>query len=513
MSVQIEISKRLVAVNAISTAVRRVLSITVLVWLQQFLLRRISAEEYVLLPVLMSVMMFVPLLTTLINSGMGRFVTEAYAKGDEDRVTQIVTTMLPIFWATALLLVTVGGLLAWQVEPILRVAPEQVREAQIMILLLFANAAFGIATTPYGLGINVRQKILTGNLISLGVEVTRIVLLLLCLNLISVQVVWVVASTVTAQVLGQLVIIAYSRHLVPSLTFRRGAFRRDVVGAIVGFGSWATLGQVAAVMREASDNLILKRFSTAEATTAFAVGASVDFHLRRTVFEAAGTAITPLTAMHATDQEDRLRRSYFRLSRYTLWMLAFCAAPLIVFREQLIALYLREAAPTYAATATVMGLLLARLVAVFPNSALTMVAIARNELKTITLRSLLVETVNLALTLYLVGVLAMGAVGSALSTFLVTSIGVPLLYWSFGLDLVGGKWRDWMRHVVFPGLVPALVAVPVWLAFEHYGTQESWLALGSQTAVGLALYFAVLLTFCLKPDERADLRRLITSRW
>ncbi len=512
MSVQIEISKRLVAVNAASTVARRILSITVLVWLQQFLMRRLSADEYTLLPVLMSVMMFVPLLTTIIASGMGRFVTEAYAKGDEERVTQIVSSMLPIFLGAALLLVGVGGLLAWQVDVVLKVAPERVADARTMLLLLFAGAAFGVGTTPFALGINVRQRLVLGNLISLGIEVARVTLLFVFLWGLGVEVVWVILASVASGAAGQVVVCLVSKRLVPSLRFRRDALRADVVRALIGFGGWATLGQLAAVLREASDNLILNRFASFEATNAFSVGASVDFHLRRTVFEAAATAMTPLTAMHATGQEERLRRSFFRLSRYTVWMLMFCAAPLIVFREQVIALYLRETAEMYAAAATVMGLLLGRLMVAFPNSVLTMIAIARNRLRTIMLRAIVLELTNLALTLYLVGVLAMGAVGSALSTFLVTSVGVPALYWTFGLDVVGARWRDWLRHVVAPGLAPALCATPVWIAFAVLATQESWLALGLQTSAGLAVYVGVLFAFCLKPDERADLRRAIARR-
>ncbi len=50
MSARVEISKRLVLINSACTVATQFLSITVLVWLHQYLLLRISPSEYALYP-------------------------------------------------------------------------------------------------------------------------------------------------------------------------------------------------------------------------------------------------------------------------------------------------------------------------------------------------------------------------------------------------------------------------------------------------------------------------------
>lgn len=77
---RVEISKKLVLINSASSLVTRMLSISVLIWLQQYLLKRITPEEYSLLPVLYSVMMFAPLVTTVLTAGLGRYIVEANTK-------------------------------------------------------------------------------------------------------------------------------------------------------------------------------------------------------------------------------------------------------------------------------------------------------------------------------------------------------------------------------------------------------------------------------------------------
>ncbi len=63
MSSVSKVSKSLIQLNSLSSIALRLLSVTVLIWTQQYLLRRISPEEYALYPVLVSTMIFAPILT------------------------------------------------------------------------------------------------------------------------------------------------------------------------------------------------------------------------------------------------------------------------------------------------------------------------------------------------------------------------------------------------------------------------------------------------------------------
>jgi hypothetical protein len=108
-----EISKRIVLINSASSVATQVLHFSVLVWLQQYLLRRISPEEYALYPVVMAVMVFSPLLTVFLTSGLGRFVVVAHAR-DERQVTQIVQPLSDPARAGFLVL-GLGWWFAWNV--------------------------------------------------------------------------------------------------------------------------------------------------------------------------------------------------------------------------------------------------------------------------------------------------------------------------------------------------------------------------------------------------------------
>ena len=168
MASRVEISKRLVLINTAGTVVTRLLSVSVFVWLQQYLLRRISPEEYSLLPILAAVMVFAPLLTTVLTGGIARYVTEAYAKGDERGVTQITSTIFPLLLGVSFLVLVGGGVFSWYVDRVLTIAPDRVWDARIMMSLMVFTLAFGLSATPFRLGTYVRQRFVLQNGIEFG---------------------------------------------------------------------------------------------------------------------------------------------------------------------------------------------------------------------------------------------------------------------------------------------------------------------------------------------------------
>jgi len=144
MSVGIEISRRLAAINSASSVARKVLVMTVMVWLQQYLVRHLSLEEYALFPVLMAFLLFFPLATNIFTAGLRRYITDAYAKGDEETVSEIVSTMTPILAAVAGVLLAAGLTCAYHIDSLLEIAPGLEGDARFMFTLLIVGAAFRV---------------------------------------------------------------------------------------------------------------------------------------------------------------------------------------------------------------------------------------------------------------------------------------------------------------------------------------------------------------------------------
>jgi O-antigen/teichoic acid export membrane protein len=506
MTAGVEIDKRLIAINSASSLAARLISVLVLVWLQQYLLRRISPEEYSLLPLVYAVMAFVPLVTTVMTGGIGRYVVEAYANDDGDRVSAIVTTMVPLLTCLAVGVGLVAALFIWKVDRILTIAPELVAETQLMLVILFLSLMVQLVLGPFSLGLFVRQRFVVINAIALGGEIVRLAMLCFLLFGLGTRVLWVVVASAAAELAALAVTIIFSRRVVPELRWLRGGYSRAIAKELVSFGSWTSLGQVARVIRQKADIIVLNKLATAVDVNCMYLGSLAYNQIRTALGRVTAPLEPPIVAMYAAGDMLRLQRAYLKGGKYVVWTTLFVATPLIVFREEVFQLYLGEAYAAHVAAGAVTALVLLGLSLASANDMVWVIARAAGDVGPLMRRLCMVQLANLGLTIYLVGVHEMGAIGAAVSSLVMVAIAVPFLYLPEACRLTGLKKRDWIRQTIWPGYQPAVAAALALILLKLVFRPQSWLALGLCSAIGGVVYTLYLLRFCLDANEKRDAR-------
>ena len=81
-------------------------------------------------------------------------------------------------------------------------------------------------------------------------------------------------------------------------------------------------------------------------------------------------------------------------------------------------------------------------------------ASAMGRIHKITPYVIFLQLANLALTIYLVRNLQLGAVGSALSTFLVGLFGCLFIWIPISVRLIEISFQDWVHKIFIPGILP-----------------------------------------------------------
>lgn len=508
MSDRVPISKRLVLINSVSSVLSRLISASILIWMYQYLLRRIDPAEYALLPIVMSIVNMLPLITIALTSGISRYIVEAYAKGDNWRVTQIVSTMTPLLVGTAAVITAGGVVLAFNVEHVLSIESEFLFDARLMLILMITAFAVEFAITPFQVGMYVRQRFVALDLVDLGTQLLKLTLLLSLLLGLGPRVLWVSIAACVAQLTNQAIRCVISVRLVPEAHFTPRAIHWPLTRSLLSFGGWSFIGQTADTLRNSTDPIVLNLLATPVDVNCFHIG-SVAVRQLSILTRRALRPIQPvMTAMFATGAKDRLANTYLRGCRYGLWVTLLASVPLMIFSQPLIVLY---AGSQYAEAAVVLTLLLAAgSIAHANNIMLIRLAKANAQIRSITLVAIVFQVSNLGLTLVLVGLLKMGATGSALATFLVTLLGHPLLL-PMAMRMTGMRLKRWFREGLGPGLLPAAIASVPWLLLRLFRTQATWHELGLCVSVGSAVYVVTLLGFALNRDERQEARRLISA--
>ncbi len=498
----VEISRKLVLINSTSSLVALALNMTVLVWLQRFLLDRIDTAEYSILPVLFSVMMFVPLLTTMFTRGLARYATEAYAENDTERVTEIVSTMFLILFVVGLAVLTMGLTLAYNLDSVLTIDPAYANDARLMFGLLMAGFSLQIMLEPFCVGLEVKQRFILLNAIATGGQFVRIAILFGLLFGISVGVLWVVVATVSAAFLTQLVILTFSLRIVPSLRFRWTAVKWHIARQLLSFGSWSTVSALAITITRSSDAIILNKLGTPIDVTCFYLGV-LPFQYINLAGSAALTPLRPaMVSMYATNRSERFSHLFLQGGRWAMWLTLFVSVPLMVYGRELITLYVGS---EFRLAGIVMLLVLLQYPIGQGVRMLFQIAEATANIRKLSLCLLAMSLFNLGLTLYMVGVLEMGALGSGIGTAISALVFYPLLLWPLGLKMSGVKLTTWVRRTFGPGLLPASVAVLVLLGLKIIVPLDSWINLFLCMFAGSFAYVVVLFLGALQKEDRNEL--------
>lgn len=500
----VQISKKVMLINSASSFGTRLINVFVLLWLNQYLVSQLSDEEYSLLPLLTSVMMFAPLLTTVLTAGLGRYIMEAYARDDENRVTQIVSTMLPILSLAGVAFLSAGWIFAWYIDYVLTIAPERVWDARIMMGLLMMATAIRVPQSAFGVGLYIQQRFVIQNAIQVGCEFIRIALLFILLFGVSTRVMWVVTASVIAEMVSLVLITILSVRSVKALRFHRSAINWSIAGELTSFGGWSFVATLADRIRTGADPILLNKLATANDVACFHLGSLPNRQIQR-FSQAVRQPLQPvLTALHATEDVKRLRNVYMRGGRIALWCALLPAVLLMVLHMEFILLYVGE---EFAQAGRVMLISLTLFPLAYGSTLTAAIATAQGKIRRWALILVGMNSANLAVTIYLVGYLEWGAIGSALGTLATTAVFYPLFVYPLGLELVGATFSRWLHETLIPGFAPGVVTAAALLLINGSFIIDTWPRLLAAFTAGGTVY-AVVLAFCFQKEDWADVRRV-----
>ncbi len=506
---RVEIKKGLVAKNSASFFITYLLNVTVLVWLHQYLLRRVSVEEYSLYAVIAAVMAYAPILEVMIVTGLIRYAVEAYALGDQRRVTQIASSAFSILIVVGSITLLGGLAFAWNINHILTIPKHFVTDARLMMALLMVSFSMRLILSPFWIGLHIRQKFVINNIIRIGGDVLRLIFLFILLFMVSTRVLWVVVASVIGSTGALTAMIVVSVNLVPALKFRRAEVKSEAKRKLIHFGLWNFVASSAFAIRNHADLIVLNKLGTPLDVACFNLG-RICYRQPLQAWGMVRQSLFPvLTAMHATDRKESLRNTYLRGGRYAMWIVLFAATPIIVFRNEIIRLYVGQ---EYIMAAAVIMILLFAFPFELGNILVAPIARARGEIKPLAVRVIIIQTINLGLTIYLVGQLRMGAIGSALATLIVMMLFEPVVMWPFGLRLVEARFPRFLRETLLPGILPAVLCGLSLLILRWVVQPSTWMGLLILSAAGGVVYLAGLYLFCLQPSDKKDLERLLRRK-
>lgn len=499
-------SSRRIAANSVSGVVTLLVNIFFVFWLYQYLLKRIPAEDFAVYPVLMTIMMLGPVITSFFASALSREVIIAYSQDRRRDVTILHSTTvigLALFLAAV---VALGLLAALTIERLINIPPGMLVEVRWMTFLVTVDLCVSLFGVPFSTAFEVRQKYMERDAITIVTGLFKIALTFALLVGLGPRVLWVPVASLVATVLAVAAIIHMSRRTLPEFRISVADFRLEVVRAILSFGAWTSLGTFSMLVYQSAAPVILNILSGPIHVTTYFIGSLFDRRISSLMTVALAPIQPLMISMSARGDFSRIGFVYLRGGCYALWFAMALAVPLMIFAPEFVQLYL---GPGFEEAAVVMRILLAVMPTAFAHIMLSRVAIATGRVRGFFGGALLTSILVL---LSMIGALwfwQAGAVAAALAQAAVNLVATFLYFWPLGLRLTGLRFVEFLRGTVLRGLAPSLGGLSLWLPLKYLGFGESWAGLILSSMAGGVLYLGAGWLFCLAPDERAGVARVL----
>lgn len=503
----VPVDKGLLLRNSASGVIAKVMNLAILVWLQQYLLSRIPAEEYSLYPLFTSVLMFMLIVKAVFTSGIARYLIAARTQDDASAIEEITSSTFALNVLIAILFLGLAVPAAANVEELLTIDAAYVADARRMMGIMVVSFALRLALASYESGLIVEQKFVLINVVALSVSVFRVALLVIFVVGVSPRVLWVVLATELSNIVSLVVFSILSRRAIPSLRFRISGVRTATLKKVLTFGSWAFVAQVANRIRTAADPIILNQFAGPVAVAVYYIGSLIPKNLFGITQHATQAVLPSMTALYETGQLQRLRSTYIRYGRVLSWAFFAVGTPIIALRKEIVVLY---AGPEYATAAVVLVLLMAAEALEQAYSAMPRVAFAMAKMRKLSVLSVIAQIANLSLTIVLVAVFEFGAIGAAASTLAIRLSLEFSIFSVYGSRLVGLRYRTWFAEALLRGALPAAIAFPLMLLVRAYWPPTGWILVLVQSMIGLVVFCIVLYFLSATRQDRDDLSTLLS---
>ena len=386
-----------------------------------------------------------------------KFMAQYRAWRDRAALNEILSTVGIVFagMGTVCLLVTL--LLAWQVNSLFNIAPDQTATAQRVLLIVGSYLAIRFPLSIFGSVVYGFQRYYLNNIVSIGTSVAVAAANVAVLSA-GYGLVPLVAATTTVRLLS-LGFFAWNAYRVfPGLHVSASLYRKARLREVTGFSIYMLVLDWSAKLNYSSDTIVIGAMLDTTAVAVWTVGQRLAQMAQQLTGQLHSALFPSVVDSDATQRHDRLQLILVQGTKLSLAFAAPLCLGVIVLAERLIAAWV---GPQFSASVLLTRLLLLVVLVRTASASAMLILRGAGQHRLLAYTSATTAVVNVLMSIALVPV--WGLVGVALGTLIPVSASALVIY-PVACRRVGVPTLQPLVQGIWPALWPAaIMAGLLWL--------------------------------------------------
>jgi O-antigen/teichoic acid export membrane protein len=424
-----------------------------------------------------------------------KFAAQYRARRDHRGLNEIVSTLFFFFTLVGLAAMAVGALLAFNLERLFNVTPDQADVGRKVLLIITAYVAVGFPFSVFGGIVNGFQRHFMNGSIAIAttiiVAVANVAVLLAGYGLVEL-----VVTTTSIRLLAYIGYRLNAYRAFPALKVRLRYVKLARLREVTGFSVFILLIDIANKINYSTDTIVIGAFMGTVAIAVWAVAGRLITTVQNTTSQLSGS-LFPIIVDYATvDDGERLRRVFVQGTRITLAMVLPMAAGLVMLADPLVQAWV---GPNFQGSVPIIYVLAAAITVRVAAAPASMLLKGAERHRLVAYVNMVMAVANLILSILLVR--WYGLMGVAYGTLIPVVLGAGAVIFPAACRRVEIPLMRAFGEAVWPALWPVAPMVLMLAATRNlFGANLVYIAL--QSIVAGALYALVFLLFAIRRDER-----------
>ena len=441
----------------------------------------------------------IPMYFSMLDLGYGvaqvKFAAEYRARRDREGLNQIVSTLFFLFTLIGLIAFAVGALIAFNLDRLFQVTPEQSSTGRQVLMIISLYVAFGFPFSVFGGVVNGFQRHFLNGFVSIATSVV-VAIVNVAVLMAGYGLVELVAATTAVRLLAYIGYRANAYRAFPGLRIRPAYVKLTRLGEVTGFSVFILLIDLANKLNYSTDAIVIGAFMSTAAIAVWAVAQRL-ITTTQGLTTQINASLFPIVVDIATLGEmERLRKVFLQGTRLSLAMVIPIAVVLGLLAEPLVLAWVGR---DFSESIPVIYILAAAVIIRVGNSTATTLLKGAGRHSLLAGANLLMALANLALSIALVG--RYGLIGVALGTLIPLAVISILVLFPAACRRVELPFFEAVSQGVWPSVWP-IFPVALLLLFARNLFGASLPAVAAQSVIAGSLYAIIFLRLAISRDER-----------
>jgi O-antigen/teichoic acid export membrane protein len=442
-----------------------------------------------------SVTWFFSVLDLGYGSALVKFIAQYRAWRDRSALNEIVSTIAVVFAGLGVFCFGVTAVLAWRVESLFNIQPEQVRTAQHVLLIVGAYLSIRFPLAVFGAVVYGFQRYYLNNAVSIG---TSLVIAAVNVGVLSAGhgLVTLVAATTTVRILSLGLFAWNAYRAFPGLRVRPSLYRAARLREMTSFSVYMLVLDWSAKLNYSADTVVIGAMLDTTAVAVWTVGQRLSQLAQQLANQLNGALFPNVVDSDAAQRQDRLQMIVVQGTKLSLALAAPLCIGLIVVADPLIRSWV---GPQFAGAVLPTRILLAVVLVRISTASAQMILKGAGLHRLLTYTNATTAVVNVLLSIALIR--PFGLIGVALGTLIPVTIATVFVLYPAACRRVDLPLRRPLAQAIWPAMWPAVVmGALLWVA--QLGAPIGLFRVAIHLAAGGLLYVGLFVGLAMGAEER-----------